>query len=131
MTKIILLILLFCIYRGVNAQSKSYTANNGVTYHLKDTIYIGYGSGEKGIYKFINVAYRLTLKDVLTRKKYPFYNLDAGYAKKYGILKYIFKPSKQKGTNVFFLLYIPNYKEFSLQIDSAIKYGEILPPIKI
>ncbi|MGZ3812737.1 MAG: hypothetical protein ACXVJN_13395, partial [Mucilaginibacter sp.] len=104
-----------------------YTAINGVTYHLRDTVRLGTGSSPNGTFLYLQMGgWGAALSD--DENKGPDQlNIGRGYANTAVVIKKI-KSGKIKGiVKYWFIVGGGNITNYTLTIDDAIQACEVVP----
>jgi hypothetical protein len=118
MKKLLLLFVLLTPLLTKAQDLREYTANNGVVYHLNDTVRLGYGSGPNGAFQYI-------LEKGGAGNPY---NIKRGKNKRSEVIIRFIKKGPRNGTDSYFFIVDGgvNYR-FLLYIDEAIAACEVTP----
>jgi hypothetical protein len=112
----------------VKAQKlKEYTASNGVTYHLKDTVKLGMGSASNGNFLYLQMGGWAAIMSYDSNKSDDQFNIGRAYANTAVIIKKI-SQAKLKGIiKTYFTVGGGNITNYLLYIDDAIQTCEVVP----
>ena len=124
----IIICLLLILPFSLRAQKPvSYTASNGVTYHLKDTVRLGFGSAPNGNFLYLQMGGWGAIMSYDANKSNDQLNIGRGYANTAVIVKKI-NQTKIKGiVKVYFTVGGGNITNYILYIEDAIQACEVKP----
>lgn len=104
-----------------------YTASNGVTYHLKDTVHLGRGSAPNGTFLYLQMGGWGAVLNYDANAGPNQLNIGRGYANTAVIIKKI-NETKIKGvTKGYFTVGGGNITNYLLYIEDAIQTCEVVP----
>lgn len=126
--KLLLLMSATLLVLNANSQKlKEYTAKNGITYHVNDTVRLGRGSATNGEFLYLQLSGWAGALGYDQNKGPDQNNIGRRYANTAVIIKSI-KTYKVKGiAKVFFMVGGGNISNYSLTIDDAIDVCEVKP----
>lgn len=128
MKSIFTLSLLICLSLSLKAQKiTQYTAINGVTYHLGDTVRLGRGSSPGGTFMYLQMGGWGAALSYSSNGGPNQMNIGRGYANTAVIVKKI-KTNKIQGiVKYYFTVGGGNITNYILVIDDAIQACEVMP----
>jgi len=128
MKKPLLLLCLFAISISTKAQKiTQYTAINGITYHVGDTVRLGMGSSPNGTFLYLQIGGWGAALSYDADKGPNQLNIGRGYANTAVVIKKI-KSGKIKGAEKYwFIVGGGNITNYNLTIDDAIQACEVVP----
>jgi len=126
--KSITIIALLILSANVNAQKlKAYLASNGITYHVKDTVQLGLGSGANGSFLYLQMGGWAAIMSYDSRNGDDQLNIGRGYANGNVIIKKINQIKIKGAVKVYFTVGGGNLTNYTLYIDDAIQTCEVRP----
>lgn len=130
MKRSIFIVLLALAYLSVSAKSSKitqYTAINGVTYHLKDTVFLGIGSAANGSFLYLQMGGWGAVVGYDASQGQDQFNIGRDYANTWVVIKSI-KNGKVKGVEKYwFIVGGGNITNYTLFIDDGIRACEVVP----
>jgi hypothetical protein len=123
--KTLLLSVLLCPL--VCLAQKEYTASNGVTYHVGDTVKLGRGSAPNGDFLYLQIGGWSAATSYRTNGGNDQFNIGRGYANTAVVIKKI-RSAKIRGVEKHsFVVGGGNITNYYLSIDDAIEVCEVVP----
>jgi len=128
MKKLLALLLLITTAYYTNAQKlTAYTAINGITYKIGDTVHLGLGSSSNGTFLYLQMGGWAAGLSYDANAGPDQFNIGRGYANTAVIVKKI-KVVKIKGVEKYwFTVGGGNITNYNLDIDDAIQVCEVIP----
>src|ERR1700743_3493341 len=128
MKKSILIACAIIIALSAKAQKiTEYTATNGITYHVKDTVRLGMGAAPNGTFLYLQIGGWGAVLDYDASKGPNQLNVGRGYANTAVVIKSI-KTTQIKGVvKYIFVVGGGNITNYNLTIDDAIQVCEVVP----
>src|SRR5581483_3645647 len=125
--KKLLLITILIPAIGYAQKITQYTAINGITYHIGDTVRLGLGSSPSGTFMYLQIGGWGAALAYDESKGPDQLNIGRGYANTAVIIKKI-KTYKIKGVEkYYFIVGGGNMTNYNLTIDDAIQACEVVP----
>lgn len=125
--KRLLLITILIPAIGFAQKINKYTATNGVTYHIGDTVRLGAGSGPSGTFMYLQMGGWAAALSYDVNKGPDQFNIGREYANTAVVVKKI-KTNKIKGiVKYYFTVGGGNITNYDLVIDDAIQACEVVP----
>ncbi|MCM4170060.1 SHOCT domain-containing protein [Arenibacter sp. TNZ] len=124
-----LLVILLCLYTlSLTAQKKdkltTYTAKNGINYKVGDILWLGKGSGEDGSFQYVKIG-GWAKKLSSTPMKLSFKNENRPFT-----IKKMYKYRSEKWKSVHLTLGSDSSTNYSMDLDNALKSGEVKQTIE-
>lgn len=125
-------LLIFCLISSgsliVHSQRiDEYKAENGITYHERDTIKLGRGSAPNGGFLYLRLGGFAAVMNHNPHGGQDQFNIDRKYANTAVILKKIHQYKVKGSKKIFFTVGIGAMSNLNLQIEEAIQTCEVFP----